>query len=295
MKVETEIKEKVNLKLLINLNKNFMKNKITRNLIICLTLFSLYSCEKEINTELNSTNQDLIINSLDYNSSLEIMSEIHQSTKEFVNSKKKQGFSENHEKFIEEYWKNNNELLHNLSSKMGLEVNLTQENISQFEYHSKTETDFTEDDIINSVFLNDIQKKYALNLYFALEDENISELIKIKNDFKEEISIHSELEIFNLGIAMIDYNESEGIFNLASKGDCYHAFMVGATMGGLAGLLGGMVKGGLVGFTIGGILTGGTLAIPAGIGGAMVGGVVGALTGYVSGGFLGLFGCLIYG
>jgi hypothetical protein len=77
---------------------------------------------------------------------------------------------------------------------------------------------------------------------------------------------------------MIDYNDSEGIFNLAFKGDCYHAFMVGETMGSLAGLLGGMIKGGLVVFTIGRIFTGRILAIPAGIGGAMVGGVVGALT-----------------
>lgn len=100
-----------------------------------------------------------------------------------------------------------------------------------------------------------IFKKDTLGLYIVLEDENISGLIKIKNDFKEKISTHSELEIFNIGIAMIDYNDSEGIFNLASKGDYYHAFMVGA----------------------------------------MVGGVVGAFTGYLSGIFSGLMGCLIYG
>lgn len=104
-------------------------------------------------------------NSLDYSNSLEIVSEIHQSTKEFINFKKIIESSENPEKIIEEYWQNINDLLTSLSSEIGLDVNLIPDNMSQFEYHSKAENVLTEEDIINSVFLNDIQKRYIRIIY----------------------------------------------------------------------------------------------------------------------------------
>ena len=102
--------------------------------------------------------------------------------------------------------------------------------------------------------------------------------------------INTELEIFNLGIALIESSENV-VNNYAFRGNCQGAALISAIMSGVAGMISGSITGGLSGVIIGM----GILSVPAGGAGAVIGAVFGGLSGFAGGYILGWLGCTIFG
>lgn len=136
----------------------------------------------------------------------------------------------------------------------------------------------TIDDINASTLLSSIQKQYSIDLLVAAENNDLVQLIEIKNNYYVDVVDYPELQIYSLIFALI--NESESILFQKSDPDCREQALQSALVGGVIGMVSGVVFGGMGGFAVGGILSFGILAVPGGMTGVVVGGVGGALLGF---------------
>ncbi|RKE92374.1 hypothetical protein [Ichthyenterobacterium magnum] len=193
--------------------------------------------------------------------------------------------STNESELEDKFWIENNEILTNTSERLRLEVDIVKEDFNQF-----NEIVVNEQKINNAEFLTAIQKSYAVNLLNAANQNDIDELISIKNQFKKDVKHYPELELFNLGIALIEVAEPDLILLLRGS-DCNQVGLVAGIMSGVFGMISGAIGGGLTGVVLGL----GIGSIPAGGAGAVIGAVVGGLAGFTKGYILGWLGCMIFG
>lgn len=155
--------------------------------------------------------------------------------------------------------------------------------------------DFSLDDSINiddiyKLEITDIEKYYLTNLYnFHLERDDKS-LIRLTDDFINDIKEHTELKSLSFYFALIDVNRDLFSSNLLyrSKSNCAKAAIVGGTVSGAIGMVSGAIKGGIYGTVLG--MNPGTGAV-----GAIAGAVGGGLFGFVNGAVVGYLSCKVYG
>ena len=247
--------------------------KIKIFVYVLLVSLLTFNCSKEELTtqEVDSfegtlfNRNELKYNYLSYDEALTITTELIDNSRSFLYSQQFDGDVD--VKVIQaKFWQENQNILSLASEDIGLQVGMTPENLEQF-----TDIDVNVKKINESVFLNDIQKRYAIDLLNAANDNNYAVLTEIKNRFKEDVKDYPELEIFNIGIAFIEAGENNSLF-LRSDG-CWEEALGGAIVSGVVGMVSGAVTGGVGGVAVGTILTGGILAIPAGGAGALVGAI----------------------
>jgi hypothetical protein len=191
---------------------------------------------------------------------------------------------ENSSILINEFWSINERNKTVAFDTLEVDLSLVPENINL------SDVFVDESDILTNTFLNEEQKDYALQLLRFARENDVDKLINLKEEYIKDRKNHPELDIFSISFAIIDVNES-----LLSRGNCQQAALKSAIVDGVIGSIIGSITGGFFGFTIGGWLTGGVLAIPAGGAGAVVGAVAGGLLGFAEGYIRGWITCKIFG
>lgn len=144
---------------------------------------------------------------------------------------------------------------------------------------------------INSLDLTDREKYYLSQLYNYQITKDNSALVNLTDNYINEVKDNSEIESLSVYFALIDVNRdvflSENVAMKASS-DCAKAAIVGGTVSGAVGMVGGAIKGGLFGLVFAGNpVTGGA--------GALVGAITGGLGGFVSGAVQSYLACKVYG
>lgn len=144
---------------------------------------------------------------------------------------------------------------------------------------------------INSLDLSEREKYYLSQLYnYQLTKDN-SALINLTDSYINEVKYNSDIESLSVYFALIDINRDVFLSaNVAMKAssNCAKAAIIGGTVSGAVGMVGGAIKGGLFGLVFAGNpLTGGA--------GALVGAITGGLGGFVSGAVQSYLACKVYG
>lgn len=128
-------------------------------------------------------------------------------------------------------------------------------------------------------------------------NDDFEEIVLIKNRFKKDVKVYPELEIFNMGMALVDAAQNRLDAGTSGGGGdgCWEAAIHSAITGGLIGMVVGGIGGGLFGIGVGAAFTFGILSIPIGGAGAIAGSVLGAVSGFLGGLIKGYVSCMIFG
>lgn len=217
------------------------------------------------------------------------------------------------------YWTENEDVLITMSNELGLENAITVKQMVDYGESLYLTINYPErnggDDsmaklIAESPFLNDIQKKYALELWNASNSNNQIELSNVLERLYNDRNIYPELEIFNFALSFVSslnldkleknsYSNRCPIYVLhcdsdppapVDKPSCIKASIESAVIGGVIGMVSGSIKGGLIGVSVG-LIFGGAPAVPAGGAGAVAGAVLGAASGFTLGLIAGYIQC----
>ncbi|SFN62130.1 hypothetical protein SAMN04487989_10271 [Bizionia echini] len=129
-------------------------------------------------------------------------------------------------------------------------------------------------------------------------NDDFEEIVLIKNQFKKDVKLHPELEIFNMGMALVEVGQNKVDAGTSGGGGgdgCWESAVESAITGGILGMVIGGVSGGFFGVGVGAAFTFGILSIPAGGAGAIAGSVLGAVGGFFGGLIKGYISCMIFG
>jgi hypothetical protein len=263
-----------------SLHHNFKTTYImkTKMKLMPFILFGLClvfnSCsEDNLNTEntLSTTTKNFQFNYLsDFEASI-IAEQMLTSLEVYSDQLTEPNVDVNHE--VSNYYTLNENILNNFTEYTDIEQILVNNVASQNHI-------LNEDDILNAEHLSEKQKEYALNLFQFASDNDLEGLIDLKNQYFIDVLTNPELQVYSLIFALID--KSEEIILQKGK-DCRKEALRSAILDGVIGMVGGVIVGGLSGFTIGGFLSLGVLALPAGGVGALGGAIIGGLAGFAEG------------